>query len=58
MQGQETDPRSVGVDEQLGSPGWTFEKGWLAGVVLGLTAIVVAGRRHGRRRTARYQEQR
>ncbi len=37
------------IDEQLGSPGSTFEKGWLAGIVLGLVAIVVMVRRKANR---------
>lgn len=41
------------ADEQLGSPGWTFEKGWLAGVVAGLLGIVLVGRRRARRRSSR-----
>ncbi len=51
MEGQQAVAGSVSVDEQLGSPGWTFEKGWLAGVVVGLTVIVGAGRWRARRRT-------
>lgn len=44
--------RSGTVDEQLGSPGFSFEMGWLSGVVLGTLVIVTvirhrAHRRHG-----------
>ena len=46
-----SEPESV--DEQLGSPGQTFEFGWLLGVALGLTVIVVIGRRLKRRRQNR-----
>ncbi len=38
------------LDEQLGSPGFTFEKGWLGGIILGFVAIVVMVRRGARRR--------
>jgi hypothetical protein len=39
------------IDQQLGSPGFTFEKGWLAGIVLGLvTIVVVVVRRANRKR--------
>jgi hypothetical protein len=40
------------ADEQLGSPGWTFEEGVLIGLLLGLAVIAVRGRRC-RRRTDR-----
>ena len=49
----ETDGTAVKTaDEQLGSPGWTFEKGWLAGVIAGSLSIVLLARRRGRRRAA------
>jgi hypothetical protein len=38
------------ADEQLGSPGWTFEEGVLIGLLLGLAVIAVQGRRSRRRR--------
>jgi hypothetical protein len=47
------DSEPVSVDEQLGSPGLTFESGWLLGVALGFTVIVVIGRRLRRRRKNR-----
>ena len=50
MDDEEAEPDVESVDEQLGSPGWTFEKGWLAGLALGLAALVVVGRRRARRR--------
>jgi hypothetical protein len=40
------------ADEQLGSPGWTFERGWLVGVALGLIALVVLSRRRAHARPA------
>jgi hypothetical protein len=45
---QSDDTAAITVDEQLGSPGWTFEKGWLAGVVAGFLGIVLLGRRRAR----------
>jgi hypothetical protein len=50
----DTDEPTVGTaDEQLGSPGWTFEKGWLGGVAAGFFGIVLLGRRRARRRMGR-----
>jgi hypothetical protein len=43
------EPQSQTTDEQLGSPGFTFELGWLAGVVLGALAIATVVRRRARR---------
>lgn len=37
------------VDQQLGSPGFSFEIGWLAGIVLGTVLILSAVRRGTRR---------
>jgi hypothetical protein len=37
------------MDEQLGSPGFTFELGWLIGVLLGTLLMVTAVRRRTRR---------
>jgi hypothetical protein len=48
LDGVDSEPESV--DEQLGSPGLTFESGWLLGVALGFIVIVVIGRRLRRRR--------
>ena len=53
MKAADSEPESM--DEQLGSPGLTFETGWLLGVVLGLIVIVVIGRRLRRRRRQRRQ---
>lgn len=44
------DQPPISVDEQLGSPGWTFEEGLLIGLSLGLGVLVVVGRRRSRRR--------
>jgi hypothetical protein len=44
------------VDEQLGSPAFTFEKGWLAGIVVGLAIVLVALRRARRKRRSRTPE--
>jgi hypothetical protein len=38
-----------GVDEQLGSPWLTFEAGWLFGVLIGFSIVVMVGRRRKRR---------
>ena len=38
------------VDEQLGSPGFTLEKGWLAGVALGFVVIVAMVLRNASRK--------
>ncbi len=40
------------ADEQLGSPGWTFEEGVLIGLLVGLAVLAIRGRR-SRRRTDR-----
>jgi len=47
MQIEDAGPMTA--DEQLGSPGWTFEKGWLVGVALGLVALVFLSRTTGPR---------
>jgi hypothetical protein len=44
-----TDQRPQTTDEQLGSAGFSFEMGWLAGVVLGTLVVVSAVRRRARR---------
>jgi hypothetical protein len=46
------DEPGMTADEQLGSPGWTFEEGVLIGLLLGLAVLAVRGRR-SRRRTDR-----
>ena len=46
------DGPAMTADEQLGSPGWTFEEGMLIGLLLGLAILAVRGRR-SRRRTDR-----
>ncbi len=43
------EPVAPSADEQLGSPGLTFESGWLAGTVIGLVVIVLVGGRRRRR---------
>ena len=45
------DTAGLTTDEQLGSPGWTFEKGWLTGVVAGVLGIALLGRRRAHRRS-------
>jgi hypothetical protein len=47
MDGVDEEPGSA--DEQLGSPGWTFEQGVLIGLALGVAVIAVRGRRSRRR---------
>jgi hypothetical protein len=44
------DPEPESIDEQLGSPVLTFESGWLVGVIVGLTTILIIGHRLRRRR--------
>lgn len=44
-----TNQRPQTTDEQLGSVGFSFEMGWLAGVALGTLVIVSAVRRRTRR---------
>jgi hypothetical protein len=51
MQIEDAGPMTA--DEQLGSPGWTFEKGWLVGVALGLVALVFLSRRRAHVRPAK-----
>ncbi len=43
------DGTAMTADEQLGSPGWTFEEGVLIGLLLGLVVLTIRGRRSGRR---------
>ena len=51
MQIEDAGPMTA--DEQLGSPGWTFEKGWLVGVALGLVALAFLSRRRAHARPAK-----
>lgn len=48
MDAIEYDPPPLTADEQLGSPGFSFEMGWLAGVVLGTLVIIAVVRRRAR----------
>jgi hypothetical protein len=48
MQTEDAEPMTA--DEQLGSPGWSFEKGWLMGVALGLVVLVFLSRRRAHAR--------
>jgi hypothetical protein len=43
------EPSTMTADEQLGSPAWTFERGMLLGIGLGVLMIVIVGRRRARR---------
>ena len=47
------DSMPLTTDEQLGSPGWTFEKSWLAGLVIGFAILCLTGRRARKRRDQR-----
>jgi hypothetical protein len=49
MDAIDMEPQPQTADEQLGSPGFSFELGWLAGVVLGALAIATVVRRRARR---------
>jgi hypothetical protein len=42
------DREGESVDEQLGSPGFTLEAGWVLGVVIGFVLIVMIGHRRKR----------
>jgi hypothetical protein len=42
------EPKAKSVDEQLGSPGFTFEAGWVLGIVIGFVLIVMIGHRRKR----------
>jgi hypothetical protein len=48
-----TSRETLTSDEELGSPVFSFEKGWLAGLVLGTSVILMALRRSQRQVRAR-----
>jgi len=47
------DPQTEGIDEELGSPIARFEHAWLAGVAVGLVALVLFARRCALKRRSR-----
>ncbi|MGD0312241.1 MAG: hypothetical protein ABSC90_07250 [Acidimicrobiales bacterium] len=46
-------PGREAVDEELGSPGLTFESAWLVGLLVGITMLLIFLRRHRKRRRGR-----
>lgn len=43
-------PEPESLDEELGSPGLTFESGWLVGLLVGITVLLIFLRRRRRRK--------